>query len=119
MIEDINGVAVWKLSADGAALGSGASASDLVGELYGQGADLIAIPAARLGPEFFRLASGLAGEFIQKLQNHGYRIAVVGDIAAWVARSKPLADFVRESNRHGRHLFVDDIDELRSKLRPA
>jgi Domain of unknown function (DUF4180) len=117
MIEDINGIATWRLDETGPMLGSGASASELIGELYGQGADVIAIPIGRIDPEFFRLASGLAGEFIQKLQNYGYRIAIVGDIARRTEASGPLHDFVHETNRRGHHLFVASDAELDALLR--
>ena len=118
MIEDINGVKVWLVPGEGPALGSGESASDLIGESYGLGADMLVMPVGRFDPEFFRLASGLAGEFIQKLQMYGYRIAVVGDLTGPLARSGPLRDFVRETNRRGEHLFVADMSELRAMLRP-
>jgi hypothetical protein len=117
MIETINEIAVYRVTEAGAPLGSSASASDLIGEMYGQGADAIFIPARRLDPEFFRLGSGLAGEFMQKLQNYGYRIAIVGDIEVFLKRSRPLRAFVLESNRRGQHVFVQDEAELAAKLR--
>jgi hypothetical protein len=117
MTETINGIAVYLVTEAGAPLGSSASASDLIGEMYGQGADVIFIPARRLDPEFFRLGSGVAGEFMQKLQNYGYRIAIVGDIEVFLKRSEPLRAFVFESNRRGQHLFVRDEPQLREMLR--
>ena len=119
MIETINGVVVWQLPAEGPPLGLGSSWNELIGESYGQGIDLFAIPSGRLDPEFFRLASGAAGEFIQKLQNYGFRIAVVGNIDAYVEKSRSLGDFVRETNRRGHHLFVRDAAELAARLQPA
>lgn len=118
MIDDINGVKVWRVPEDGPVLGSGDSASELIGESYRQGADLLALPVKRFDPAFFRLGSGLAGEFIQKLQMYGYRIAVVGDLETQLAKSAPLRDFVRETNRRGEHLFVADDTYLRAKLSP-
>jgi hypothetical protein len=118
MVELMNGVKVWRLSEAGPLLGSSESAIELIGETYGQGIDMIAIPVERFDPAFFRLASGLAGEFIQKLQNYGCRLAVVGDIAARVEASAPLRDFVRETNRRKHHLFVSDDAELAAQLSP-
>jgi hypothetical protein len=44
-------------------------------------------------------------------------LAVVGDISDKLATSKPLRDWVRESNR-GRWLwFVQDLDALAERLR--
>jgi len=75
------------------------------------------VPVPRLEPPFLTLASGLAGEFIQKLQNYGLRVAFVGDISALTSNSMPLADFVRESNRHGQHVFAASDAELSDHLR--
>ena len=113
---EINNVAIHRVDAAGEKLGSGASAIELIGATYGQAVDMVVVPVERFDPEFFRLASGLAGEFIQKLQQYGLRLAIVGDLEAELRRSKPLQDFVRETNRHGQHLFVRDDAELETRL---
>ena len=117
MLAEFNTMTIWRLEASGPAVGTGASASDLIGELYGQSVEVILIPVWRLDPEFFRLQSGLAGEFIQKLQNYGFRVAIVGDISVFAAGSA-LRDFVAESNRRGEHVFARDEAELAALLRP-
>jgi hypothetical protein len=117
MLETLNGLAIWRLAAAGPLIGSSASASDLLGETYGLRIDVVVVPVARLEPAFLTLASGLAGEFIQKLQNYGLRLAFVGDISALTSNSMPLADFVRESNRHGQHVFAASDAELSDRLR--
>ena len=97
--------AVHHISADGPLLSSGA---DALGVIYGEevdGAEWIAVPVARLDPEFFTLSSGIAGEFVQKFVNYKQRLAVVGDISDRLEQSDALRDFVRESNR-GRHALV-------------
>ena len=116
MLETLNGLTIWRLAAEGPAIGSSASASDLLGETYGLGVDVIVVPVARLEPAVPTLACCLAGEFVQKLQNYGLRLAFVGDISALTGSSKPLADFVRESNRHGQHVFAGDEAELVERL---
>ena len=85
---------------------------DLIGEAFSRGAELVVIPASRLDPEFFRLASGLAGEILQKFTNYQIRVAIVGDISAHIERSAPLRDFVRESNRRGEVRFLATEAEL-------
>lgn len=115
-IWEANGVRVYEVANEGAKLGSDRSASDMIGETYGQEIDLIAIPVARLVPEFLELKTRVAGDFLQKFVTYGFRIAIVGDISEAVAASKSLHDFVYESNKVGRVLFVRDAEELRQRL---
>ena len=107
---------VLEVPATGAPVGAERDALDLMGETYGQEIDLILVPASRLHPDFLKLATGMAGGFLQKMQNYGFRVAVVGDISAGVAASKALRDFVYESNKVGRMLFVADREELERRL---
>ena len=116
MRETINSVVVEWLDAAGPKLGSVQSGLDLIGDSYGQEIALFAIPVGRLEPDFLRLSSGLAGGFVEKLQQYGFRLAIVGDIGAQVEKSKPLHDFVYETNRRGQHLFVRDAAELKERL---
>ncbi len=46
----------------------------------------------------------------------GLKLAVVGDVAAHVARSNALRDWVIECNRGGDLWFVADLDELKARL---
>ena len=48
--------------------------------------------------------------------NYGLRLAVVGDISAYLKRSAPLRDWVRESNRGADLWFVEDFVALDEKL---
>jgi len=87
-------------------------ALDIIGEAFGKGADLVVIPASRLGSEFFRLSTGLAGAMLQKFTNYQMRVAIVGDIAEYLEKSAPLRDFVRESNRGSQVRFLASDAEL-------
>jgi hypothetical protein len=112
----IGNIKVWQLEEDGPQLGSLQSALDLIGESFGGEIGLVAVPVARLAPDFLRLGSGLAGAFIEKMQQYRLRVAIVGDISERAANSKPLHDFVLETNRRGQHLFVRDDAELVEKM---
>jgi hypothetical protein len=104
---------VFHLPAEGPPLSTEQDALDVMGEAYGAGADLIAIPVVRFDPVVWSLSNKLLGHFVQKFVNYGLRLVIVGDISAYAARSKPLADFVTESNRRGRELrFVSDAADL-------
>lgn len=102
----------YTLPSTGPLIATERDATDIIGETYGSGAELVVIPAERLSPEFFRLASGLAGNFLQKFTTYGFKVAIVGDISAYTAKSVPLRDFVYESNRHGTVRFVATTEEL-------
>lgn len=112
-METINssGIVIVVVPEDGPLFGPG-DANDLISMAWSADAQLVAVPVARLAPEFFTLSSGLAGEFFQKFQNYGVRLAIVGDITGPVAASTALRDFVIETNRVGHHLFVESLAVL-------
>ena len=113
---NLEGVAVWLCRPDGSLLDGERAATDLIGEVYGSGADVVAIPVSRLGPRFLTLRTRIAGEVIQKFVNYGFKFAFVGDISAEVAASDALRDFVRESNRGRQVWFLDDLEALGARL---
>ena len=59
--------------------------------------------------DFFILSKGLVGEVIQKYVNYGGRIAIYGDYSHYT--SKPLKDFIYESNKGKDVFFVATQDE--------
>ncbi|WP_308753811.1 DUF4180 domain-containing protein [uncultured Anaerotruncus sp.] len=68
----------------------------------------IVIDKRLIKEEFFILSTGLAGEILQKYINYGGRIAVYGDYSHYT--SKPLKDFIYESN-HGKDVFFVSTKE--------
>ncbi|WP_296597925.1 DUF4180 domain-containing protein [Phenylobacterium sp.] len=116
IVETFGGVRVGVCPAEGPKLDGERAAADIVGDLFGAGARVVAIPVERLGEGFLTLRTRIAGEVVQKFVNYGFRVAFVGDISEAVAASDALRDFVRESNR-GQHVwFVADMAELAAKL---
>ncbi|MER7249927.1 DUF4180 domain-containing protein [Kribbella sp. NPDC000426] len=83
---------------------------------YAHRAEWIAFTPEQLGDEFFELRTGRAGAITQKFVMYQMGLAVVGDISSRIAASKPLADWVRESNRGRNLLFVEDLDDLTERL---
>ncbi|MEE0435523.1 MAG: DUF4180 domain-containing protein [Peptococcaceae bacterium] len=65
--------------------------------------------------EFFILSSGLAGEILQKLVNYQFKIAIIGDFSVY--SSKPLLDFIFESNQGHDVFFVTTMEEALKKLK--
>ena len=59
--------------------------------------------------EFFILSTGLAGEILQKFINYQVKFAVCGDYSKYT--SKPLRDFIYESNNGKDIFFAENEDE--------
>ncbi|MPM01815.1 hypothetical protein SDC9_48055 [bioreactor metagenome] len=78
------------------------------------GAEIIVIEEKHLLPEFFELKSGIAGEMLQKFSNYRLRLGIIGDFSKY--DSKSLRDFIRESNRSERILFVESEEDLLRRL---
>ena len=74
----------------------------LIGALYEAETKNIVIDKKLITPDFFVLSTGIAGEILQKYVNYGGRIAIYGDYSHYT--SKPLCDFIYESNK-GRNVF--------------
>ncbi len=75
---------------------------------YETGVKNIMISKNLITEKFFVLSSGLAGEILQKFINYKFRIAIYGDYSKYT--SKPLQDFIYESN-NGREIFFTDTTE--------
>jgi hypothetical protein len=101
---------------EGPAIDSPRAATDLIGEAMFAGASVLAVPASRLGPAFFQLRTGLAGEIAQKAVNYRLKLAVIGDISQHLAASNALRDWVREANRGREIWFEPDLDSLAARL---
>jgi hypothetical protein len=101
---------------DGPVISKSDDVNDLIGNAWGENISLIALPVARLDPEFFRLQSLLAGDVLQKLVNYRMPVAILGDISGHIAASDALRDFVWESNRGDHVWFLADEAELDEKL---
>lgn len=86
----------------GIAIRSARDIADALGACFGsQG---LILSEADLGPAFFDLKSGLAGEFLQKFTNYRVRVAIVlPDPGAHGPRWKELA---HEHRAHGLIRFV-------------
>jgi hypothetical protein len=117
LMTEIHGVATLVCDPDGPVVGGDRDAVDLIAAAHEQGAALVALPAARLTPEFFRLRTGVAGEIAQKFVNYRMRLAVLGDLRDHLARSETFASFVAETNRGSQLWFLADSAELADRLR--
>ena len=86
------------------------SALDLVMTVkYETGTNKIIMEKQNIADEFFVLSSGMAGEILQKFINYHIKIAIYGDYSKYT--SKPLKDFIYESNKGKDVFFVSTLDE--------
>ena len=76
---------------------------------YEAGTKNIVIDKKLVAEDFFILSTGLAGEILQKYINYGGRIAIYGDYSRYT--SKPLKDFIYESNKGKDVFFASSEDE--------
>lgn len=63
--------------------------------------------------DFFILSKGLAGEILQKFINYKTKFAIYGDYSRYT--SKPLKDFMYESNK-GKDIFFAEDEEQAVKM---
>ena len=91
------------------------SALDLVMSVkYETGAEKIVLDKEAVCEDFFILSTGLAGEILQKFMNYQVKIAIYGDYSHYT--SKPLRDFIYESNCGKDFFFVNTKEEAIQKL---
>ena len=85
------------------------SALDLLMRVrYETGCTGLCINKEALCEDFFVLSTGVAGEILQKFVTYQTKLAIYGDYSRYT--SKPLQDFIRESNE-GRHICFQPDEE--------
>ena len=105
-----NGIICAVINAEEPVITDVQSALDvLMSAKYDIGTKNIVIDKRLIAEEFFILSSGLAGEILQKYVNYEGRIAIFGDYSHYT--SKPLKDFIYESNKGKDVFFVATEDE--------
>ena len=81
---------------------------------YETGCKNIALNKEAIAEDFFILSTCLAGEVLQKFINYGVRFAIYGDFSKYT--SKPLRDFMYESNQGKDVYFQPDASSAVEKL---
>lgn len=105
-----NGKMVAVITSDSKLLTDVQSALDLIMTAkYEVGTNLIAIDKNAVAEDFFILSRGLAGEILEKFITYQVKIAIWGDYSGYT--SKPLKDFIYESNKGRDVFFVEKKEE--------
>lgn len=111
---ELHGVSIYECAREGEAI---RDASSVLNAAFNHRARLIVLPVTRLGEDFFRLKTRVAGEMLGKLTTYKMRVAIVGDVSKYVAESEAFRDFVYETNRGDQIWFVKDHEELAAILK--
>ncbi len=84
---------------------------------YETNCNKIALNKSAIVEEFFILSKGLAGEILQKFINYQTKFAIYGDYSKYT--SKPLKDFIYESNNGKDIFFAENEDKAIEMLSKA
>lgn len=116
--ENVNGTDIAAVSGDGAEITTPQAALDLAMTVkYQSGAERIVLDKRVLGEDFFVLSTGVAGEILQKFVNYHVKAAIYGDFSRYT--SKPLRDFLYESNNGSDFFFTATKEEAMERLAKA
>ncbi|MEZ4722230.1 MAG: DUF4180 domain-containing protein [Flavobacteriales bacterium] len=113
-ITEHNGVYIAEVISDQVEVSSGQDALDIMMSCAYQGAEHIIWHQRNIHPDFFDLKTRLAGEVLQKASNYRIRLAIIGHFDD--LSNKSLRDFILESNRMGRVVFVSNVDSATRML---
>ncbi len=108
-INEINGVKMVEVVADGIVLSNIDDALDIIGNTGYLDVYKVMVKEEQVTPDFFDLKTKIAGDILQKFAQYGIQLAIVGDFAKF--ESKALRDFIYESNKQGQIYFVESIEQ--------
>ena len=113
-----NGRQIAVVTAEGKLLETVQDALDLMATVrYETGCERIALYKSAVADAFFILSTRLAGEILQKFVNYHMKLAIIGDYSRYT--SKPLKDFIRESNAGNDVFFVPSLEDALDRLSQA
>lgn len=113
-ITEQNGRRMATLASNELVIKQAQDALDIMADCRYQGAEKLIIHEQAITPDFFDLKKGIAGEILQKFTTYDFQLAIVGDFSKYPGKS--LHDFIYESNKTGRILFVPTPEEARARL---
>ncbi|WP_346906176.1 DUF4180 domain-containing protein [Faecalicatena orotica] len=110
-----NNVSVAVIHSDEHLITDVQSALDLIMSIkYETGCKNIAVNKEAIVEDFFILSTCMAGGILQKFINYGVKFAIYGDFSQYT--SKPLRDFMYESNRGKDIFFQPSVSRAVDKL---
>jgi hypothetical protein len=110
----INEIKIAELKSETVIINELQDALDFLANTYYMGADKMIVYEKQFNPDFFDLSTKMAGEILQKFSTYRAQLAIVGDFTKY--KSKSLTDFIFESNKVGRIIFVPTLEVAKEKL---
>lgn len=107
-IHTVRNFTVCEPIAEGLIISNLNDALDILGNASYLQAYKIVVQQVQVCPEFFDLKTQIAGDILQKFSTYNMQLAIIGDFEN--IQSKSLRDFIYESNKIGRILFVKNFD---------
>lgn len=108
---NVEGTSIAELKPNGVVL---STTQQFLQMMMNAAAEGIIVHQESIDKKFFNLASGLAGDMLQKVVNYRLKLAIVGDFSAYDSIS--LKAFIYESNRSNHIAFVETVSEALAKL---
>ncbi|MDR1585509.1 MAG: DUF4180 domain-containing protein [Prevotellaceae bacterium] len=84
-------------------------ADDVLSLFCIDGCSTIIVKKENIINDFFNLSTRIAGETLQKFSIYNMRMAIIGNFEQ--VKSKSLNDFIYESNKIKRIIFVETVEE--------
>jgi hypothetical protein len=113
-----NGNEIAIVNSDEVCISDVQSALDFIMSVnYETGSHSIVLNKEAITPDFFVLSTRIAGEILQKFITYQFKFAIVGDFSGYT--SKPLKDFIYESNKGRDIFFVSSEEDAIQKLSRA
>jgi hypothetical protein len=113
-LTETNGTCIAEIISDKIEISNGQDILDIMANCSYLGSRIMIINEINITPDFFDLKNGIAGEILQKFSNYDTKLAIVGDFSKY--SSKSLRDFIYESNKIGRIIFLDDVNKAKEAL---
>ena len=113
-----NNTAIAVVNSDTVCISDGQTALDFMMSVnYETGCRSIVINKDAITEDFFVLSTRIAGEILQKFIYYYFKLAIVGDFSKYT--SKPLKDFIYESNNGKDIFFASSEKDAMDKLSKA
>ena len=115
-IAETHGLRVLTVEPEQPTLRGEDDAVELIGQAYGEQADVVVVPVAGIDERFFTLSTRVAGDVVRKFQAYQIRLVVLGDLGPYLT-SDAFRAFVHEINKGTDIWLLADQAELDERLR--